>query len=198
VFLGLVVRLESGKHDMSFAATALDLVKRIVFLSVGMACLSTSQCSCVVYAADRNCAGASRLNLELTLHTLSKCMPLLANTGGALIGYAFGVATRYLLKWLQNHGAKPPQVHPDDNLTVLGCISMAVYGSCSCAPSGHFTAADFKASLVRMLDSRNEFKGRALSHVDRSWPSRWQWPTWRSTWQTPRPSLAHPAWWLWS
>jgi hypothetical protein len=36
VFLGLVVRLESGKHDMSFGATALDLVNRIVFLSVGM------------------------------------------------------------------------------------------------------------------------------------------------------------------
>lgn len=33
--------------------------------------------------------------------------------GGALIGYAFGVATRWLLKWLQNHGAKPPQVHRD-------------------------------------------------------------------------------------
>lgn len=30
--------------------------------------------------------------------------------GGALIGYAFGVATRYLLKYLQNRGAKPPQV----------------------------------------------------------------------------------------
>ena len=35
VFLGLVVRLEKGKHDMSFGATALDLVNRIVFLSVG-------------------------------------------------------------------------------------------------------------------------------------------------------------------
>lgn len=63
VFLSLVVRLESGKADMSFGATALDLLNRIVVLSVG----------------------------------------------GALIGYAFGVATRYLLKWLQNRGAKPPQ-----------------------------------------------------------------------------------------
>lgn len=35
VFLGLVARLEKGKHDMSFGATALDLANRIVFLSVG-------------------------------------------------------------------------------------------------------------------------------------------------------------------
>ena len=38
VFLGLVARLEKGKHDMSFGATALDLANRIVFLSVGKCC----------------------------------------------------------------------------------------------------------------------------------------------------------------
>lgn len=36
VFLSLVVRLESGKSDMSFGATALDLLNRIVVLSVGV------------------------------------------------------------------------------------------------------------------------------------------------------------------
>lgn len=35
VFLGLVMRLESGKPDMSFSATAVDLINRIVVLSVG-------------------------------------------------------------------------------------------------------------------------------------------------------------------
>ena len=42
VFLGLVARLEKGKHDMSFGATALDLANRIVFLSVG-------KCRCFVH-----------------------------------------------------------------------------------------------------------------------------------------------------
>ena len=51
VFLGLVARLEKGKHDMSFGATALDLANRIVFLSVGKRC-------CFERACCASCCGA--------------------------------------------------------------------------------------------------------------------------------------------
>jgi hypothetical protein len=122
VFLGLVARLEKGKHDMSFGATALDLANRIVFLSVGKcrcflhACLasrivllSVGKCCCFVHACCASCRCAQLL--VCATGVISACAD---RPGGALIGYAFGVATRWLLKWLQNHGAKPPQVHTHD------------------------------------------------------------------------------------